>query len=149
MKRRIRIGLRRGVSLIEVVIAVAIMSIGTLATLSLLTFMRLHNDHEQERARAHQIVTEEMEIVRFNLYPRIRSNSATTVWDNGTPLDPADDTTGTIDVVVRDAYTGTQLFAAPVPSRLLKVEVTLEWNPRGRLNTKTYRETLVSYVSPT
>lgn len=155
IRRFRRVRGRSGFSLVEAMIAMLIVSIGVLATLTMLTFSRKQNDFEQERARAHQIVSEELELAKFDLYPRLRTGSDTTVWDNGTPADPNDDTLGRLDVIVRDPRTGVQLFAAPVPARLVEVEVTLRWRPRGAMggdiNDPTgrwFRETIVTLVAP-
>lgn len=136
-----------GFTLVEAAVASVITLLGMIGGLSLMTFNVMQNDLEQERSRAHQIVVEELERVRHSLYTRIRSGSAVTIWDNGTPADPTDDTTGTIEVIVRDA-TGGALVAAPVPAVIVTVEVTLTWNPRGRLQNKTYRETVMTYIAP-
>ena len=139
---------KKGFSLVEVMIAVGIVSLGALSTLSLLIFSRMHNDLEMERSRAHQIVSQELELIQFSLYPRIRTDTQTTIWNNGTPTDAADDTTGLMTVTARNPYTGATVTVAPVPAVVLQVEVTLSWNPRGSLGNKTYRETAMTYVSP-
>lgn len=135
-------------SLIEVLIAVFIVSIGMLATLSLLTWCRIHNDLEQERARAHQVVSQEMEQVRHELFTRVTAGQTITIWNNGTPDDTTDDTQGTLEVVMRDPDTGNTLLTPPDPARRVEVEVTLSWSPRGRLSGKTYRESVMTYLSP-
>lgn len=138
-----------GVTLLEVMIAMIVVSLASISTTSLITFLRMHNDYEQERARAHQIVSEEIELAKFDLYPRLRTGSDVRIWDNATPLDTSDDTNGEIDVIVRDAYTGAQLTAAPVPATLVQLEVTLRWNPRGRLGgSKEYRESIMTLIAP-
>ena len=139
----------RGFTLVEVMVATFIVAIGMTATLSMLMFSRLQNELEQERSRAYQIVTEEMEQVRHELFTRISGGKTTTVWDNGTTDTTTDDTIGTLAVIVRDPKTGAQLFAAPVPASRVQVEVTLIWNPRGRLKaSKTMRETAMTYIAP-
>lgn len=138
----------QGFSLIEVMIAVSIVAIGSLSTLSLLMFAQMHNAFEMERSRAHQIVSQEIELVHFNLYTRIRTNSATTIWNNGTPTDTSDDTTGLITVQATNPYTGAVVTQAPVPAVVLQVEVTLQWSPRGRMSGSTYRETAMTYIAP-
>lgn len=139
---------KRGFSLIEIMLAMLIVAMGTMSTLSLISYAHMQNAIEMERARAHQIVSEEIELARFDLYPRIREDDPVVVWDNGTPNLATDDTEGIINVTVRDPYTGESLTAAPVPARVLLLEVTLEWNPRGRLGNKTFRETEMTYISP-
>lgn len=138
---------RSGFTLIESVITMAIVALAFISTVTLMTFSRIHNDLEQERARAHQVVSEELEEIRRDLYTYITSGRTVTVWDNGTPDDTADDTTGTLEVIARDPA-GNLVVAAPSPAVRLQVEVTLTWNPRGRLGNKTMRESLMTYLAP-
>lgn len=136
-------------TLIETLVAVAILSVGMLATMSLLTWTRMHSSFEQERARAHQIVSQEMENIRYELYSTLNAQTTQTVWDNGTPDDTSDDTVGTLERVFFDPETGSTLASTPDPWKRMGVEVTLTWSPRGRLgSTKTYRETIMGYISP-
>ena len=137
-----------GFSLVELLIAVAIAAFGILSTLSLLIFDQAQNDQEQQRARAHQIVCEEMERVRHELFSRVTSGTEVTVWDNGTPDDATDDTQGTMEVVISDPATGAELTAAPVPAVIVRAEVTLTWNPAGRMSGKTLRETAMTCLVP-
>lgn len=137
----------QGFTLIEALIAMSILAFGFIATVTLITSTQVNNSMEQERARAHQIVSEEMEQVRHNLYTRITPGRQITVWDNGTPDDTLDDTTGNLTVTIRDP-SGVELAAPPVPATRVEVEVTVDWNPRGRLAGKTLRETVMTYLSP-
>ena len=134
-------------TLIEAMVAVMITAIGMISALQLLTFSHVQNDLEQERSRAHQIVCEEMERLRHELYTRITGGTTVTIWDNGTPDDTTDDTVGTLEVIVRDTNGGA-LTAAPVPAVRVQVEVTLTWNPRGSRHTNTFRESVMSYIAP-
>lgn len=137
-----------GFTLVESIIAMAITAIGMLSTLSLLTFDRVHNDMEQQRARAHQIICEELERVRLELYSRVTSGSAVTVWDNGTPSDMSDDVSGVLEVEITDLASGTVLSASPVPAVIVQVEVTLSWSPAGRRSGTTLRETVATFIAP-
>lgn len=134
-------------TLVEVMVAMAVVALGTTSTLSLLTATRLNNAIEQERARARQIVYEQMEGVRGDLFSLVTSGKDITVWDNGTPDDPDDDTRGVLAVMATDAG-GNLVIVAPVPARWVQIEVTLTWNPRGRLGRKTLRETVMTYIVP-
>ena len=128
-------------------IAVVIVAIGMIASLQLLTFQHVINTLEQERARARQIVSEEMERLRHELYTRIEGGQSVTVWDNGTPDNTSDDTMGVLAVTVRDPD-GVSVFVAPNPAERVEVEVTLSWHPRGRFNDKTFQETVMTYIAP-
>ena len=135
-------------TLIETLIAMLIVMAGSMATISMLSAAQVNSSIEQERSRAHQIVSEEMERLRLQLYSLVSAGQQVTVWDNGTPDDATDDTNGTLEVEIRDADTNATLAAAPNPAKRVLVEVTLTWNPRGRLGGKTMRETVMTYLSP-
>jgi prepilin-type N-terminal cleavage/methylation domain-containing protein len=140
---------KRGFTLVECMLALAICSVLFLATLSALGYARTHNELEQERIRAHQIVSEYLEVERFRLFSWTQSESQQTIWDNGTPDDTSDDTLGTLEVAVRDPDTGAVLTMAPDPARLVEIEVTLTWQPRvARLKGKTFRESVMTYKAP-
>jgi prepilin-type N-terminal cleavage/methylation domain-containing protein len=136
-----------GFTLVEVLLSLVLVSIGMLATMSLLMFIRQSNVMEQERSRARQIVYEQLEAARASLYTHLASGTTVTVWDNGTPNNPADDTQGALDVIVKN-LAGTRLYAAPVPAQVVQVEVTLSWHPHGRRAAKVMRETVMSYFAP-
>ena len=69
-----------GFTLIEALISVMIFTFSCIAGLTLMGFSQLQNMLEQERARAHQVVTQEMERVRHQLYTRITGGNTVTIW---------------------------------------------------------------------
>jgi len=139
----------KGFTLIEAVIASAIATFAILTILYLLAFLQLHNELEQETNRAFQIVTQAMDLERYQLFSWAQSYTVQTIWDNGTPGDTSDDTTGKLEIIVRDPKTGTVLTSPPDPAVLVQIEATLTWNPRGsRVANKTMRETAMSYIVP-
>lgn len=139
-------------TLVEVMITVGILSVMGGGILTLWPAMAKVNSLEQERARAFQIACDQMESsVRQLNFPNIASSQSVLIWDNGTTGTTADDTRGTLDIIVRDAKTGTQITATPTsltPSLWYRVEVTVSWHPRGDLKNKTMRETVMTYVVP-
>lgn len=135
-------------TIVEVLISVLVVSLGFSSIVSLLILDAVGNDFEQERARAHQMVNEELELVKRTLYTRITGGRNVTVWNNGTLNNTADDTVGTMEVIVRNPITHASLSVAPVPAIRVQVEVTLTWHPRGRFNNKTMHETLMTYIAP-
>jgi prepilin-type N-terminal cleavage/methylation domain-containing protein len=138
-----------GFTLIECLLALVLATLIFTATLSALGFARAHNQVEQERCRAHQIVCQALETERFNLFPKPQSGSIVTVWDNGTPTDPADDTTGELDITVRNPATGATLAKAPDPAILIEIEATLTWHPRAaRWKPREMHETVITYKAP-
>jgi prepilin-type N-terminal cleavage/methylation domain-containing protein len=139
---------RRAFTLVECMVATAVCAIIFLATISLLGFARLSNEVEQERARAHQIVCERIEVERYKLFTWTAANSVQTIWDNGTPSNPADDIKGTLEVIIRDAKTGAVLAMVPNPAVLVSIEATLTWNPPGSISGRTLRESAMGLKSP-
>lgn len=138
-----------GFTIVETVIASAIAAFSIMATLSLLTFARLVNEIEQERARAHQIVCQKLEIERYQLFTWTQTGSEVTIWDNGTPDNETDDTKGLLEIVVTDPATGAVLLAAPDPAVVIQIEATLTWRVRGgRPAEKDLRETAITYKAP-
>lgn len=138
---------RRGFTIVEAMITVLIITAASIGGIEMVVFVRTQNTLEQERSRAQQIVSSEMERLRHELYTHITGGSTVTVWDNGTPADTTDDTIGTLEVIVHDPD-GNLLTEAPVPSVAVKVEVTLTWNPRGRRHGSTFKETVMTYIAP-
>jgi Tfp pilus assembly protein PilV len=153
---------RRGTTLVEALIASVITFIGVAATLSAISFARLQNVKEQERARAHQIAAEEIEHVHNTLFPRIEPGREVRVWDNGTPDVDADDTVGIVEVRMWQVDVGTNppsytlLTTAPTGTDMVLVEVTVSWGDKSRLNRIAdrgedpfrSRETIMTYVVP-
>jgi type II secretory pathway pseudopilin PulG len=138
-----------GFTLIEAVIASGIATFAILTILYLLAFLRLHNELEQETNRAFQIVTQAMDLERYQLFSWAQSYTVQTIWDNGTPTDPSDDTVGNLEIIVKDPKTGNVLTSPPDPAVLVQIEAILTWTPRGpRLAKKLMRETAMSYIVP-
>lgn len=139
----------RGVSLLEVLITVLVVAVSMISILTMMMQATAVSTLEQERARANQLVCQYMEEkVIFPPLPEISSGTQVTVWDNGTPNNPADDTVGTIKIIAYDMKTGVQINSIPVnPMNRVRyrVEVTMEWHPRGRRNNATFRETVMTY----
>lgn len=139
--------LRGGFTLVEALIAIVIVTLASISTLSLLMFARMHNAQEQERARAHQIATERMDRLLHELFPTVVAGEDITVWDNGTPDDTSDDTQGVITVSLRDVD-GNPINVTPTPWERVEIEVTVSWNPRGRRGDVEVRESLKTYMAP-
>ena len=140
---------RQAFSLIECMFSVAIVAIVFLGTLSLLGFAQMHNAHEQERTRAHEIVSQYLEVERHKLFTWTASAQEQTVWDNGTVDDTSDDTIGILRLIVRDPATGTIFAMAPNPAQIVELEAIIVWRPRGRMaKTKVMHESAITYDSP-
>jgi len=145
---RIKIICLRGFSLIECLIASGIAALAIIATLSLLLYTRMSNEIEQERTRAIQIICEKLDVETFHLFTWTKTDSTVTIWDNGTPSDPNDDTKGTLEVIVRDPDTRAVLTQAPNPARLVEIEATLRWKHRGPRPVELLQETVITCKVP-
>lgn len=136
-----------GFSLVEALIGIFVVVLGSTSTISLLTFIRLHNTEEQERARAHQMVSEEMDNLLGELFPQIEPSQSVVIWDNGTPDIATDDTPGTMTIEVRDGDNNV-LSSVPTPWEKVQVEVSVSWNARGRRADAVRHESVMTYVAP-
>ncbi|MFC1601708.1 prepilin-type N-terminal cleavage/methylation domain-containing protein [Candidatus Sumerlaeota bacterium] len=139
-----------GFNLLEVMVAVAVLGICFLGTLSVLAFARLQNELEQQRTRAHQIVSQALEIEAYELFTYSSTVVETTIWDNGTPDDPSDDTMGWLVVIVSNPDTGEILFTAPDPAIMVQIEATVLWYPQGTrmANSKFLQESVITCKAP-
>jgi Tfp pilus assembly protein PilE len=138
-----------GVTIIESVIAAAIASIAMLGVMTFLGYARMHNEIEQERSRAHELVCQALEIERYKLFTWTQTQSQKTIWDSGTPDDYSDDTIGTLEIIVRNPKTNQVLSQAPDPATLVEIEATLTWNYRGgSASGKVLHETVMTYKAP-
>jgi hypothetical protein len=108
----------------------------------------MSNEIEQERTRAIQIICQKMDVETFHLFTWTKTDSTVTIWDNGTPSDPNDDTKGTLEVIVRDPDTKAVLTQAPNPARLVEIEVTLRWKHRGPRPVELLQETVITCKVP-
>jgi prepilin-type N-terminal cleavage/methylation domain-containing protein len=140
----------RGFSLVECLIASAIAALAIIATLSLILYVRMSNEIEQERTRAIQIICQRLDEETFHLFTWTKADSIVTIWDNGTPNDPNDDTKGTLEVIVRDPDDPTNVFtnATQTAGRLVEIEVTLRWKHRGPRPVELLQETVITCKAP-
>jgi type II secretory pathway pseudopilin PulG len=140
---------KNGFTLIESLIAASIATFSIIAILFLLAFLRTHNELEQERNRAFQIVTQALDLEIYKLFSWTESRKTQTIWDKGTPTDTLDDTVGYLEVIVRDPKTGLVLTSPPTPAVLVEIEATLTWKHRGpQLSQRDMRETAMTYKVP-
>jgi type II secretory pathway pseudopilin PulG len=140
---------RRAFTLIECVLAVGVCSVVALATLSGLSFARTKNELEQERTRAHQIVTQWLEVNRFQLFTWTSTEAPQVLWSNNSGA-AQDDTNGTLEVVVTNPLDGSTVTSStmPNPAVMVQIEATLTWHPRGMNSNRTLRETVMTYKAP-
>jgi len=137
----------RGFSLIEVMVAMSVVLLGSISTIGLITQSKVISYSERDRARAHQIVMKEMEKVRRQLFSQVAPATEVTLWDNKTPDDPTDDTVGTLEMHMR-TLGGVTLAKLPEAPQAVLVEVSLTWSPRGSMSGRKFTERLVTYIAP-
>lgn len=161
----------RGIMLVELMFSIAVVAMGSVATITMLTFARMQNKREMERARAHQIVSQQLEFLKYDLATKMQvfppGQQQMVIWDNGTPTDLTDDTQGALSLTATTVYAPIYQVdkndytknpfnnaALSVPFfPLLKIEATMTWTPRdARTDPATNQlqqvsETIVSYFT--
>ncbi len=144
-----RIGSRsRGVSLIEAMVALAVMAFGMLSLVGVQTTMRLNNDLAKQRSEATWIATEEIEKMRnFKSLLSDPANPNTAWADIETeritdPYIPPNNIGNTSYRVVRRANT-------PVPANLQKiVQVDVSWSDRTGVVQHVVLDTVIAGADP-
>jgi hypothetical protein len=145
---------RRAVSLAEVLIALLLASIMVTGALQLLQFNQIYQMKEEMRASAVDALSHEMEILKhefiYNLEPY---SKGVTLYDNRTPNDRTDDTTGTLRVRFLDRSGSVLGTAADILSTArtegrVEVNMRVTWSGRGRFSGVFYHERMGGYVIP-
>ena len=114
-----------GVSLIEALIAMAVMSFGMLAVVGVQTTLRLNADVAKQRSEATRIAEEEIE--RLRSFREIAAVAGASLgWDEVATLN------GTVQTMVASntEYTVDRVVTVPVGSAQKTLAVTVKWNDR-------------------
>lgn len=138
---------RRGVSLVEALVALAIMSFGMLALVGVQTTMRLNSDLAKQRSEATRIATEELERLRsFIAVPPVANlpgasydEIASRTLPAYQPPDGIGNTTYSIERTVNDV--------AGLPQKV--VTVTVRWQDRSDTEQSVTLDTVIAAVDPT
>ena len=137
----------RGVSLIEAMVALAVMAFGMLSLVGVQTTMRLNNDLAKQRSEATWIATEEIEKLRNFKSLLSDPNNPNTAWADLTdrttdPYVPPDNIGNTSYRVVRRVNT-------PVPANLQKiVQVDVSWSDRTGVVQHVVLDTVIAGADP-
>ncbi len=123
---------RLGISLIEALVALAVMAFGMLSLVGVQATLRLNSDVSKQRAEATRIATEEIESLRLFKTLRPVNGQAGQSWDEitGRTLTVQPGNTGnTTFTMVRTVTNGTVDMVAGLNRKVVQVQVT--WNDRA------------------
>ena len=138
--------LRRGVSLVEALVALAVMSFGMLALVGVQATMRLNSDVAKQRGEATRIATEEIERLRgFRTIAVVANEAAYASYDgmaSGTPAYVAAGGIGNTTFTI----TRTVITAAGLPHKSIAVQVS--WTDRSNQVQSVTLETAISGTDP-
>lgn len=142
----------RGLTLVETMIAVALVSFSAVGTLSSLVFIREQLEIDKQRLIAQNHARRQLELIRRNLFTSI-SDETVTIDNFNTPDDPDDDLVGVMTTtaweVNPDGTTGSAVSSFPLEERKrVLVQVSVTWNRLGRLSPTTAVEVMQTYVAP-
>ena len=140
---------RRGISLIEALVALAVMAFGMLSLVGVQATLRLNSDVSKQRAEATRIATEEIESLRLFRTLRPVNGQVGRSWDEITSrtltLQPGN-TGNTTFTMVRTVINGTVDMVAGLNRKVVKVSVT--WIDRAGANQSVVIDAVVAGVDP-
>ena len=138
--------LRRGVSLVEALVALAVMAFGMLALVGVQATMRLNSDVAKQRGEATRIATEEIEKLRGFRTITVEANEpAYASYDGMASGAPNYDAAGGIGNTTY-TITRTVITAAGLPHKSIAVRVS--WNDRSNQLQTVTLEAVISAVDP-
>ena len=138
--------LRRGVSLVEALVALAVMAFGMLALVGVQATMRLNSDVAKQRGEATRIATEEIERLRgFETIAVVANEAAYASYDGMASATPAYAAAGGFG---NTSYTITRtvVTAAGLPHKSIAVRVS--WTDRSNQPQSVTLETAISGTNP-
>ena len=138
---------RAGVSLIEALVALAVMAFGMLSMVGVQVTLRLNNDVAKQRAEATRLATEEVDTLR--LFTRLATEAGQTAWADMASRD----TTVAAGATGNTTYTLTRTVRNGVPAgvggSLVKVvEVKVTWRDRSNALQTVTLDTIITGVNP-
>ncbi len=134
---------KRGYSLLEVALSVALLALVWIAVINMITIGKASTMRAKHQSQAISIIQQEIEELHKTQYGTLENITATvtstvTIDDNGTPNDATDDLAGTQDVTVTTFD--------PDPG-YLRVIVAVTWNEIFRGQDQTLIERCGTYVA--
>ena len=137
---------RRGVSMVEALVALAVMSFGMLALVGVQATMRLNSDVAKQRGEATRIATEEIERLRGFRTIAVEANElAYASYDSMATGTPAYDAAGGIG---NTTYTLTRTVITDAGSRHKSIAVRVNWIDRSNQAQSVTLETAISSTDP-
>ena len=138
--------LRRGVSLVEALVALAVMAFGMLALVGVQATMRLNSDVAKQRGEATRIATEEIERLRgFTTIAVAANELAYTSYDGMDTGTPAYAAAGGIG---NTTYTIARTVITDAGSRHKSIAVRVNWTDRSNQAQSVTMETAISGTDP-
>ncbi len=126
---------RWGLSLVEILITMAIVSIAALGTISALIFAIRTDADFKQRNGAFRQATSTLETAKRALFGSLQPRTFPVVVDSRGNLDPTDDVMGTADLQYL-ALDGSELASLPTTRQLVRARVTVTWTPPGTNNAR-------------
>jgi type II secretory pathway pseudopilin PulG len=153
MRTKLRIlNSAKAVTLVEVLIASAIVLVMGLGLAASLVFMRHEAEYDKQRIAAINYARQFMEQTRRDLVPSLELPIQTISLDTFNTPSGLDDlrATAEIHIYTLDASGNrvAELTAPPTTRGLLEVVVSISWHRTGNLSSKLMTETLRSYLEP-
>ena len=140
---------RLGVSLIEALVALAVMAFGMLSLVGVQATLRLNSDVSKQRAEATRIATEEIESLRQFRTLRPVNGQPNQSWDaivsRTVEVQPGD-TGNTTFTMVRTVTNGTVDLVAGLNRKLVQVQV--RWDDRANTRQSVEIDAVVAGVDP-
>lgn len=137
----------RGVSLVEALVAMAVMAFGMLALVGVQATMRLNSDVAKQRGEATRIATEEIERLRgFTTLASVQGEQAYSSYDaiaSGTPAYVAPNAD-----IGNAAYTITRTVRVAAGSQQKSIAVRVDWIDRSNQAQSVTLESVISGTDP-
>jgi len=140
-------GKTRGFSLVESLIAIALLTFIGIGTICTVVYARNYTEMEKQRNNALVLASTVMERLKRDLFTTIAPSTQNVVIDDNGTIDAKDDLHGTLAVIVKDKY-GNTLSGPPQTNSRIFVEIVVRWHPAGSPSRKILEERLISEIAP-
>jgi prepilin-type N-terminal cleavage/methylation domain-containing protein len=137
----------RGFTLVETLIALAILTFMGIGIISMVIYARTYTEMEKQRTNALIVASTEMERLKRTLFSTITPKIQYVVIDDNGTSDPIDDLQGTLEVIIKDK-SGNILSSPPQTNNRIFVEIVVSWHPAGSPSNKVLKERLISEIAP-
>ncbi|MDX1973822.1 MAG: prepilin-type N-terminal cleavage/methylation domain-containing protein [Candidatus Sumerlaeia bacterium] len=138
---------RWGLSLVEILITMAIVSIAALGTISALIFAIRTDADFKQRNGAFRQATSTLETTKKALFGSLQPRSFPVVVDSRGNLDASDDVMGTATLQYF-SMDGSELASLPTNRQLVRARVTVTWTPPGTNSARPQSVFVESLLAP-